>query len=99
MLLSGETLFVAGPPEHFVRPSKKIADAYHINSTEALDRQEAALAGKDGGLLLAVSTSDGGKLAELELPGLPAWDSLVAARGRPYLTMADGKVLCFKGAD
>ena len=45
--------------------------------------------------LWAVSADDGKKLAEYKLSGLPAWDALIAAGGRLYLTMQDGTVSCF----
>jgi hypothetical protein len=97
MLLSGKTLFVAGPPDVLPRASEESAYPYHAAPAEALREQEAALAGKRGGLLWAVSTVDGGKQAELLLDSPPAWDGLAAARGRLYMTTTDGRVRCFAG--
>ncbi len=54
----------------------------------------AALAGRRGGLLWAVRAADGHKLAEWTLEAPPAWDAMVAANGRLYLSTVDGKVLC-----
>jgi len=80
MVLAGETLFVAGPPD-----GGELADL------------PAALEGKRGGLLQAVSTADGGKLAEYPLDAPPVFDGLAAARGRLYLVAQDGKVVCLGG--
>ena len=44
-----------------------------------------------------VSAEDGKKRSELKLDGLPAWDGLIAARGRLFLTMNNGTVVCFSG--
>jgi len=97
MVLADETLFVAGPPDTFVDAPQHVTDRYHVTSVEALRRQEAALAGKLGGVLLAVSTVDGKQLAQTKLAAVPEWDAMAAAAGRLYLATTDGKVLCFSG--
>jgi hypothetical protein len=56
-----------------------------------------ALEGAQGGTLLAVATSDGGKLAEFRLESPPVFDGMAAADGRLYLSTIDGSVLCFRG--
>jgi len=53
-----------------------------------------ALDGKKGGVLVAVSTSDGKKLAESKLDSPPVFDGLVAAGGRLYMATLDGAVVC-----
>ncbi|MDP7254551.1 MAG: PQQ-binding-like beta-propeller repeat protein, partial [Planctomycetota bacterium] len=59
--------------------------------------QDQALRGEKGALLWAVSPADGKKLAEYKLESPPAWDGMIAAGGRLYLSTAGGKVLCFAG--
>jgi len=77
MLVAGETLLLAGPPD-------------------AVDRDDpwAAFEGRKGAVLRAVSTTDGGKLAERTLDSVPVHDGLAAAGGRLYVSTADGCVLC-----
>ena len=53
--------------------------------------------GKRGGLLLALSTTDGTELARCDLDSPPAFDGMAAAYGRLYVTTTDGKVLCLAG--
>ena len=96
MVLAGDVLFVAGPPD--------VVDEWGAYKTlpeaatqEALAAQEAALAGKSGALLRAVSVADGRTLAELKLAAPPAWDAMAAAGGRLFLAMQDGRVLCLAG--
>ena len=96
MLLGGKTLFVAGPPDVFAYGCEDIADPYHVAAVEALREQEAAWDGKRGGLLLAVSAADGEKLAEYKLDAPPEWDGMATARGRLYLALTDGKVVCIE---
>ena len=91
--LADRTLFVAGPAvvmdeeEVYDRP----ADADIIAK---LQRTTAALEGKAGALLWAVSASDGDKLAVFELESPPVWDGMAVATGRLYLSMKNGRVLC-----
>ena len=94
--LAGETLLIAGPPvlvdeeEAFDRP----ADA---QMQASLKRQSEALEGRTGGLLWAVSATDGNKLAEYRLDSPPAWDGMAVAGGRLYLSTVDGRVTGFGG--
>jgi len=53
-----------------------------------------AYEGRMGGILWAASASTGEKLAEYTLDAPPAWDSLAAAGGLLFFTLADGRVVC-----
>jgi len=77
MVVAGDTLFVAGPP-----------DILETNDPAA------ALDGKKGGMLLAVSTADGQVAAECKLDSPPVFDGLAAAGGRLYMATMDGRVVC-----
>jgi outer membrane protein assembly factor BamB len=95
MVLADRTLLLAGPPNladekrAFYQPDDPAVRA-------ALAQQDAALEGRKGALLLAVSATDGKKLAERQLQSPPVWDGMAAAAGRVYLATLDGKVICFK---
>ncbi len=82
MVLAGETLFLAGPPDRATRSM-------------------LAFEGQRGVMLAAVSAQDGEMLGEYKLPTLPVFDGMAAARGRLYLSLQDGTLLCMgrgKGA-
>ena len=96
MLVSGKMLFIAGPPDVLVYPGEENVEIYGVASAEALREQEAALAGAKGGVLWAVSTKDGKKIAEYKTDSPPAWDGLAAANGRLYMSTLDGKVVCMR---
>jgi len=98
MVLCDKVLFVAGPPDLLGVAPGVAPHPYTPVSAEALRSQRAALEGKRGTLLCAVSAEDGSRLSEHELDGLPAWDGLIAARGRLYLTMQDGTVHCLSSS-
>ncbi len=95
MVLANRTLFVAGPPDvadevlAFRQPDDPTVQ-------KSLIEQEAALENRSGAILLAVSASDGKKLAEYKLDSAPTWDGMAAASGRLYLSTMDGKVLCME---
>jgi len=93
MVLAESTLFIAGPPDVV---DEQLA-FYHPDDGEILAKlheQQAALEGQKGSMLVAVSASDGKKLAEYELESVPVWDGMAAANGRLYLAMKNGQVLC-----
>jgi hypothetical protein len=96
MVLAGDSLFVAGPPDVVDEE-----DAFFALDDEdvlaLLAEQSAILEGKDGALLWAVSAQTGEKLAEYQLESLPVWDGLVAADGNLYLTTMNGEATCYSG--
>jgi len=54
----------------------------------------ASYNGQKGGLLWALSASDGSKTAEHNLHAPPLWDGMAVAAGRLYIATLDGKMLC-----
>ena len=59
------------------------------------DDPYASFEGRAGAQLWALSARDGQRLAEYPLDSLPAFDGLIAAHGRLYLTTAAGQLVCF----
>ena len=53
-----------------------------------------ARGGKPGALLLAVSAADGTELARYPLASSPVFDGMAAARGRLYLSLESGDLVC-----
>ncbi|NOZ22992.1 MAG: PQQ-binding-like beta-propeller repeat protein [Planctomycetes bacterium] len=93
MTLAGGTLFVAGPPD--VEDEEQSVRSLSDPETEKkLAEQSAALKGKRGALLVAVSPADGKQLAAYKLDSMPIFDGMIAANGRLYLSTSDGKVVC-----
>ena len=77
---AGDVIFVAGEPMKFKDPTWQNYDA--------------AYNGKLGGSLLSLSAVDGKRIAKYTLPSAPVWDSIAIARGRLYISLADGTVQC-----
>ena len=93
MVLAGATLFVAGPPDVVdERRAWRLPDDPGVQAE--LQRQVAALEGKLGGRLWAVSAAEGKPLARYHLDSPPVFDGMAAARGRLFLATAGGQVLC-----
>ena len=80
MVLAGETLFVAGPPD------KAEDDNTGHRGPAALGRT---------GSLFALAAGAGSKLAEYPLSAAPVFDGLIAANDRLYIATLDGRVQCF----
>lgn len=78
--MAGGVLFVAGEPMKFDDPTYK--------------NYVAAYEGQLGGRLLAVSATDGTKLAEYKLNAAPVWDSIAIANEQLYIGLRDGAVQC-----
>ena len=79
MVLSGDTLWIAGPP-----------DLPDFNDAAA------SLAGRKGGLLSAVSASDGRQLIGLQLDSPPVFDGMAVANEKLYVALRDGQVICLQ---
>jgi len=94
MVLAGQTLFVAGPPD-VLDEEAAVARRWDEDVQQRLAEQDAALLGKRGAQLWSVAAADGKKLAELNLQAMPVWDGMAAAGGRLYLATTDGSVVCF----
>ena len=93
MVLADTTLFVAGPPD-LVDEEKAARDLANPDTQTALREQDAALDGRKGASLWAVSAHDGTTLTETQLDSPPVFDGMIAARGRLLLSTMDGRVLC-----
>lgn len=79
MVAAKEKLFVVGPPD--VIPE---------------DDPLAAFEGRMGSLLWSFSCMDGKKLGEVaKLSAPPVYDGLIAANEKLYMSLEDGRVLCF----
>ena len=91
MLVAGDTIFIAGPPE-LTRTKGPGEGALMLE-----DAQDAVAAweGKKGAKMWAVSAKDGSKLAEFTLGAPPVFDGMAAAGGRLYLAVSDGSLVCY----
>jgi len=96
MTLAGDALFIAGVPD--VTGARVEVARGKISAEALLNDALAAIEGKKGGLLWAVSPADGKRLADFELDSPPIFDGMIAARGKLYITTLDGSVLCLTGA-
>jgi hypothetical protein len=92
MALAGSTLFIAGPSDVL---DESAMGRSPLGKEKLILRQEAALGGKGGAVLWAVSAQDGTKLAEYPLDSPPVFDGMAAANRRLYVSTVGGKVRCF----
>ena len=95
MVAAGKTLFVAGPPD-VVDETKAFGRFEEAEMRAKFEEQGAAVEGKNGAILWAVSAADGRKLVEYRLDSPPVFDGIAAANGRLYLSTIDGRLSCYK---
>ncbi|NQT83846.1 PQQ-binding-like beta-propeller repeat protein [bacterium] len=98
MVLAGGTLFVAGPPD-VIDEQQAFRQINDPKVRRSLADQVAALNGKKGALLLAVSAADGKNLAQYDLDSPPVFDGMAAAGGQLYMATIKGEVVCFRGEE
>ncbi len=93
LVLAGDTLLVAGPPD-LVNDEEVFKNPDDPAILARLDAQVAALKGQMGSQLLLFEAANGKKLAAYQLPSMPTFDGMAAAKGRLFLTTLDGKLIC-----
>ena len=98
LVLAGDVLFAAGPPE-LLDQTRAFFSLNDPATQAALAAEAAALAGKKGARLWAISARDGKKLAEAPLDSPPVFDGMAAAGGRLFIATMDGRLLCLGKAD
>jgi len=95
MVLAGDTLFVAGPPD-VVDEKQMWGRSNDPLFREKMRRQAQALEGAEGAILWAVSREDGKMLSQQKLDFLPAFDGMIAADQKLFITTTHGAVVCLK---
>jgi hypothetical protein len=93
MTLTGNALFIAGPPD-VVNEEEAFRRFGDTDVMAELAEQDAVSAGRKGAQLWTVSPHNGKKLAEYSLDSIPIFDGMAAAYGRLYVSMEDGSVKC-----
>lgn len=72
---------------------------YVAGAPDVLDSKDpyAALEGRKGAKVVAVSAGDGKKLSEIKLEYPPVFDGMIAANGCLFASLRDGSVVCLAG--
>jgi len=85
--------FRSGPVQ---LPRTLVTSGDRVYAPLGIDQQApfAAYEGRKGGLLWAISSADGSKLAEYQLDAPPVWDGMAVANHRIYIATQNGQVLC-----
>ena len=96
LVLSGDTLFAAGPPDVLDETKVDVTELMYSDelAREKLGPSLAAWQGQKGAVLWAVSAADGEARKKYNLDSVPVFDGMAAAEGRLYIATQDGKLLC-----
>jgi len=98
LVLADRTLFAAGPPrfdEDKVRAYLETCSTDDAKPLEMLAEALETFAGARGAVMWAIEKTSGRKLAEYRLESPPVFDGLIAANGRLYAALRNGKLLCW----
>ena len=58
----------------------------------------AAFEGRRGAYLSALSATDGREMTRIELSSPPVFDGMIAAHGRLFVSLRDGRIVCLQGS-
>ena len=90
---TSDLLFLAGPPD--VVDEKKAFKTFNDPETKAkLDEQDAALNDQMGGIVWAVSKTDGLKKMEMHIDSMPVFDGMACADECIFMTLENGNIIC-----
>jgi outer membrane protein assembly factor BamB len=96
MVLAGDKLFVAGPPD-VLSEDEAFKTPFTDEVLAKKEQQDDAYAGISGSLLMVVNATDGAVVNRIKIASAPTWDGMAAASGRLLMTTIDGKAICFEG--
>ena len=99
LVLAGDTLFMAGPPEVNIQATRELLKAATTDDYEppaVLKDATDTFLGKNGGCLVALDKADGKQLLKIKIDTLPVFDGLIAANGRLYMAGQDGTLVCLE---
>jgi outer membrane protein assembly factor BamB len=96
MVLAGDVLYVAGPPD-VLDEEAAVTRHWEADMERQLAEQDAAWQDERGAALWAVSAATGERLKEIDLGSMPVWDGMAAAAGRLFVSKMDGTVVAFSG--
>ena len=89
MCKAADTIYVAGPRDVLEEKNRDY-------DKEKAREQVAHWQGEKGSVLLALSAKDGSQIASTNLDAVPAFDGLITAGRRLYMTTTDGRVICLQ---
>lgn len=95
MVLAADRLFVAGPRDT-LNEEEAVARRFKKNVQESIDEQLATLTGENGARLHVYSAENGKLETEFHLDALPVWDGMIAAKGKLFISLRNGRVLCIE---
>jgi hypothetical protein len=95
LVKASDALLVAGPPD-VVDEEEAYQRPHDDDIKQKLARQDRALAGAEGALLLVLSPEDGRELGRAQLAAPPVWDGMAVADGAVFVSTTDGKISCWR---
>lgn len=98
MVSTKEFLFVAGPQDIMDEQDfvyKNVSEEYEPLKADS-KKQAELWTGSQGAILMAVSKKDGAEVASHKIDSLPAFDGMIAAENKLFISLSNGKLTCLK---
>jgi outer membrane protein assembly factor BamB len=93
MILTGQTLFLAGPRD-VLNEDEAFNSPFNPKVMAKVAEQDEAYKGNGGALLMGVSKLEGKQVFQAKLTTLPVWDGMAATGDTLYIATVDGSLLC-----
>jgi len=93
MVLAGDVLLIAGPPD-LVDEDAAFQSYADAATGKRLRAQDAAWKGRTGALMHAIDATTGETLSEYKLDALPVFDGLIVADGKVFFSTTDDRIVC-----
>lgn len=94
MVKAGDVLFIAGPSD--VLDEDIVFQELHMpHSDSVVKEQNASYFGELGSVLSAINAKTGDTLHTMKLDEVPAFDGLITAGGKIYMSTTEGELICF----
>jgi hypothetical protein len=96
MVLAGDKLVVAGPPD-VIADEPLVPDQYDLDRVlSKLEEQNDIFAGKHHGILVVVSAKDGKILSEQLLQSPPVFNGMIVAAGKLFIADTKGRIVSYE---
>lgn len=96
MLVADDVLVVCGPRDLYDEDKAVAPRAGFTTQDPRLALQQEHWEGRHGSIVKVFDKKTGQEISSLEIDDMPAWDAMIAADGRIFMTTTNGRVFCLE---
>jgi outer membrane protein assembly factor BamB len=95
MLVTDDVLIVCGPRDLYDEEAAVAPRSGFTTNDPRLALQQEHWEGKHGSILKIFDKNTGNEISSLEIDDTPAWEGMIIAGGKIFMTTVNGRILCF----